>query len=74
MSSPAIHPFVWADYFETGFDDVHSELGKLLGTVMLLLALVVSMVMLFGHDNTKDVASAPDKAMVEQAIGFNQRR
>ena len=43
------------------------QLGKLLGTVMLLLALVVSMVMLFGHDNTKDVASAPDKAMVEQA-------
>lgn len=48
------------------------QLGKLLGTVMLLLALVVSMVMLFGHDNTKDAAAQPDKAMVEQATANDE--
>lgn len=42
------------------------QLGKLLGTVMLLLALVVSMVMLFGHDEKQLAANPKTQAMVEQ--------
>lgn len=43
-----------------------AQLGKLLGTVMLLLALVVSMVMVFGHDKEREAAASPKQVMVQQ--------
>ena len=43
-----------------------AQLGKLLGTVMLALALVVTMVMVFGHDEKKEVAQSPKQQLVQQ--------
>ena len=43
-----------------------AQLGKLLGTVMLALALVVTMVMVFGHDEKKEAAQSPKQQLVQQ--------
>ena len=43
------------------------QLGKLLGAVTLTLALVVTMVMVFGHDEQKEQSGEAKQAMVEQA-------
>ena len=43
------------------------QLGKLLGAVTLTLALVVTMVMVFGHDEQKGQSGETKQAMVEQA-------
>ena len=43
-----------------------AQLGKLLGTVMLALALVVTMVMVFGHDEKKEAAHSPKQQLVQQ--------
>ena len=42
MSSPAIHPFVWADYFETGFDDIDGQHHKLVDFINALAGRAVS--------------------------------
>lgn len=42
MSGPAISPFVWADYFETGFDDVDGQHHKLVDFINALAGRAVS--------------------------------
>ncbi len=43
-----------------------AQLGKLLGLVMLAVALVVTMVMVFGHDKEREEAGSPKQMMVQQ--------
>lgn len=43
-----------------------AQLGKLLGTVFLLLAVVVTMVMAFGHDKEKEAREATGQLVVQQ--------
>ena len=42
MSAPAINPFVWADYFETGFDDVDGQHHKLVDFINALAGRAIS--------------------------------
>ena len=42
MSAPAISPFVWADYFETGFDDVDGQHHKLVDFINALACRAIS--------------------------------
>ena len=42
MSAPAISPFVWADYFETGFEDVDGQHHKLVDFINALAGRAVS--------------------------------
>ena len=42
MSAPAISPFVWADYFETGFDDVDAQHHKLVDFINALAGRAIS--------------------------------
>ena len=42
------------------------QLGRLLGVVMLGLALVVTMVMVFGHDKEREAAGQGNQVMVQQ--------
>ena len=42
MSAPAISPFVWADYFETGFDDVDGQHHKLVDFINALAGRAIS--------------------------------
>ena len=42
MSAPAISPFVWAEYFETGFDDVDGQHHKLVDFINALAGRAIS--------------------------------
>ena len=42
MSAPAISPFVWADYFETGFEDVDGQHHKLVDFINALAGRAIS--------------------------------
>ncbi len=42
MSAPVISPFVWAEYFETGFDDVDGQHHKLVDFINALASRAIS--------------------------------
>lgn len=42
MSTPEISPFVWADYFETGFDDIDGQHHKLVDFINILAGRAIS--------------------------------
>ena len=42
MSTPAISPFMWADYFETGFEDVDGQHHKLVDFINALAGRAIS--------------------------------